>query len=628
MERKQHTGRKLKRNHSNALPRYLIAFDAETLPHPAGQSRTRFSHRFRLGVAIVGRMVKSEVEQVETHRIYSPDHFWQLVESVSSMRHTVWIVCHNALFDMIVAEMPGRFERGEMSIDWPRSKRQVNDNDVDNAITPNLCVIESPPTIIAAKCGSTQGRVVIVDTLNWFPVPLTELGDACGLPKFRMPHFSTIDDEWFKYCERDTRIVFNTFVELIKWVGSNDMGMFRYTGPSQAWSAYRHRFQKHDIYAHDNEQVRSIERLAYFGGRSEVFKLGDITETVHQLDINSLFPAVMAAGEFPYLLDRYDIRDDYLQLHPNIDWKASVAEVELKTWEPTFPIRTDKGVVFPVGEFRTALCGKELEYAAKNGYIRAVRSWSEYKLAPLFTDWVTELWRMRQEYKQAGNKLYERFVKTLLNSLYGKFAQMTPAWQNVNGTLANLPWTSWTEVEMPVGTRHKFRSFGWQVQKMGAREEKAGTFVAVSAFVTSAARVYMNRIRDVIGKRDCYYQGVDGLVVTNTGRQRLDDAGLIDQTRLGYLRHELTANHGTISGVSDYRLGEKVAIAGKPRLQAIDEMRHNMQRRFHTVTHLFEGKSLDHVTEERFTWHKQTDYWKGTVSDGGWVEPHAIALEK
>ncbi len=333
----------------------------------------------------------------------------------------------------------------------------------------------------------------------------------------------------------------------------------------------------------------------------------------------------MRGGMLPCLLDRSEIREEFLELLPTVDWHATIAEVELYTWENNYSCRTERGVLYPVGAFRTTLVGIELANAVSRGYVRKVRSWAEYKLAPLFTKWVDGLWKMRQEYKTTGNRLYDQFAKRMLNGLYGKFAQLSQRWQNVDGDLSALPWQRWTHRNNVTGEQTEYRSFGWQVQKQTDRVEMANTFVAISAFVTSAARHRMNGIRDIIGQRHCFYQGVDGLIVTNEGRQRLDDAGLIRPTELGYLRHELTTDSGTISGVSDYRLGEKVVIAGKPRLHTLSEQQTSLQRRFHAVTHLFDGKAIDTVTEERFQWRKQGEYWKGVETKGGWINP--IELE-
>jgi len=621
MPRYQSSGRKLRANASTALPRYLIALDTETVPKQIDQNGRKFAHKFRLGVAISARITGVEPSAIDTHYLEHPYQFWQLLERFTKPNQTTWVVAHNALFDLVVAGMGDQFEQSKLVIEWPRQKRHKENNRDDNDHCYSLCVIESPPTIIAAKVVSTGGRVVFVDTLNYFMVPLKELGEACGLRKLPMPTFDEPDIAWFTYCERDARIVFETFCNLLKWVKENDFGMFRYTGPSQAMAAYRHRFANHTIYFHDNEPIKKIERASYFGGRSEVFRLGEISTNVHQFDCNALFPFIMLKQQFPVVLDRFEIRDNYLELFPNCNFEQSLAEVELLTWNNCFPLRDSRGVIYPIGRFRTTLCGKELEYAYRHQFITKIRSWAQYRCEPIFSGWVDELWRMRQLYKHSGNELYEKFVKMLMNSLYGKFAQLSPSWVNVKDYFPCEPWTNWHEYDTVSGNLVQYRSFGWQTQRCDNREEIPNTLVAISAFVTSAARVYMNEVRSIIGTKECYYQGVDGLIVTDTGKLRLENSGLVDEDKLGCFRHQLSTNYGVINGVSDYRLGDKVIIAGRAIKHGSDELAENLQRQFHVLNNLFGGCSVNYVIEKLSEWRKVSTYWKGKPGADGWVTP-------
>lgn len=627
MIHRQFTGRKIKLNHSNALPKYIIAYDTETTREQSDISGRHFSHKFRLGVAIVGRFVKGVEESNKAYRIHSQAEFWALVHATSSPQHTTWIVCHNALFDMVVSGFADQFEQGLLTIDWPRSKRCKDTNDESSVLSGGLCIIEGPPVIIAARSGISNGRLVIVDSLNWFPVPLSELGDAASLPKLDMPSFADSDERWFRYCQRDSEIVFRTFIELMQWVKASDFGMFRYTGPAQAMAAYRHRFMAEQIYCHDNAEIKALERESYFGGRTEVFRMGEIADTVYQLDVNSLFPSVMRGGMFPCLLDRYEQRTDYGPAPDDFQYGSAIAQCHIRTDSGLFPVRLDKRVAYPIGEFCTTLAGEELAFAARAGMIIGIRSWSEYKLADLFTLWVDALWKMRQEYKAAGNALYDQFTKRLMNSLYGKFGQLSPRWENVNNRLAALPWSNWTELDDKSKERVQYRSFGWQIQKQMPKGEIEGNFVAISSFVTAAARMRMNNLRGVAGPGNVYYQGVDGLIVTYDGYSRLLVAGECSPTELGKLRHQLTVNHGEIYGCSDYRLGNKVTLSGRSKL--LDEMESGelLQHKFAATTHMFSGQPFDQIEEDITSWHRQGNYTKGTVGPDGRVSPLVLSLE-
>jgi hypothetical protein len=621
----QTSGHALKRNHCNALPRYIIAYDSETQPFSYDGSNERRSHKFRLGVATTARMVGTRPIGKKTHRIGNRENFWALLNQFTAVNYTTWVIAHNILFDMIVTGLPEKFEQSQLVVEWPRSKRTREDNNCDNAHCRTLCVLDSPPTIIAAKYVPTGGRIVFVDTLNYFPVTLADLGRAVGIPKMDMPNFSASDSDWYRYCENDCEILFRAFTELIHWVKDKDMGMFRYTAPSQAMSAYRHRFMQSQILIHDNQQAKTLERRGYFGGRTEVFRIGQVDKIVHQYDVNSLFPYVMQYGMFPCKLQYIVTREQYEVDNMPEDPRSTLAEVEIETNSPIYPLRTEEKIVYPIGRFRTVLCGAELQHAFSHHDIRSVRSFCVYQLDVLFQRWVDELWLLRKGYKSDGNYLYAEFAKRLMNSLYGKFGQRSSQWQNVPKRIAAIPWSQWTERDLITGDRTCYRSFGWTVQRMTNREEIDGTFVAISAFITSAARMYMNLLRWIAGSSNVYYQGVDSLVVTTEGREYLERAGRIDNDTLGLLRHEITTNNGEIVGCNDYLLGTKLVISGR----AFDHRQLDggqiKQRAFYAASRMFNGTAMDSVTEDWRTWSRSGQYKKGTVQPDGWVDPLVIS---
>lgn len=625
MEQKQRTGKRMKLNHSNATPRFVIAFDCETLPE-AGPDKRKSSHRFRLATTTEVELRKDRPEPRHRNRFTDPAKLWQHIEDITSRQYTTWLLGHNVLFDLVVSGFPEQLLLSKFSIDWPRSVRKREDNNEDDPHTAGLCCIESPPTIIALRCNRTGGRIVIVDTLNWFPVPLSEMGEALQLEKLPFPEFDAPDETWFTYCQRDSDITLESFIGLIKWVKGNQYGMFRYTASSQAMAAYRHRFMRRQILIHDNPTAKHLERMSYCGGRTEVFRKGGFNCDVYQFDINSLYPSVMHAGLFPYLLDRCDTERALSTDLPEIRWGDSVAEVELQTMEPLFPLRRDGVTIYPIGRFVTVLCGKELAYAKGHGYIRRCGKWSEYRCDNLFSLWVNELWQLRQSYKADGNTLYEQFTKRLLNSLYGKFGQRAPGWVNVPGDISALPWMKWIGPGKLPNEITNYRSIGWMIQRQTDRGEIEGSFVAISSFVTSAARMYMNAIRWAAGQREVYYQGVDSVIVTQLGRDRIAAAGFLGESELGKLRLQCQVNEGEILGCADYRLGDKIVIAGRARKMTLDEDGQILQRKFDATARLFTGKPINTVEESLEPWTRAGMYRKGDIDNEGWVHPYILGI--
>ena len=625
MSAKQYTGRKLKRNHSNALPRYVIAYATETRNEKDADSDTYSRDIFTRGSLISCRIEGTEAKAIRPSVICRPQEFWDEVAKFSAPNYTTWIIGHSVLYEMVVSGMQEQFEQAKLVVEWPRSKKRREANNEDDPHSNALVIINNPPSIIACRCVASGGRVVIVDLLNWFNTSLSEIAETLNQDRDdfcrSIPQLAGLDIASMQ----KAGTVLAAFLKLIRWHREQDCGMFRYTAASQAMSAYRHRYMSEDIFIHDNALVKHLERKAHFGGRTEVFRYGVLQEKIHQLDVSSLFPSVMLNGEFPVKLEEFKITSLWSSNLPPIDWKKSVAKVWLKTRTPYYPVRMPQGNVYPIGEFDTVLCGEELEHAFLSGDLQSVQSWATYRTGRIFTEWVSNLWRLRQHYANAGDSVYAKLCKSMLNSLYGKFAQRGAKWVNLDSSLEFQPWTEWPEVDVRTGTRRVFRSFGWQLQEYVGETELPNTFVAISSFVASAARMRMNILREIAGKRNVYYQGVDGLIVTDAGRQRLDHHGQIAESELGKLRHQLTVDEGEILGYCDYRLGTKVVKSGLAGNAILTQDSELLQQLTHVHQSLFSSGQQIGIRKVDAYWHRQEMAAKNIADSDGFGWPFELS---
>lgn len=617
----QQTGRTLGLNHGNAMPQNIIALDTETRPVTLPGSSLIQSHEFRLGVAINGKYRRNKVGSRSSFRLSDRADFWELLESQSVRKRTVWVVCHNTLFDFVTIGGSAEIASGRYTLDAPRAKRHESNESGSDQRQATLCCLESPPFILGLRCEATGGRVVFVDTLNWFRCTLDELGQSIGKVKLPMPAFGECDETWFQYCERDAEIVFDAFVQLMEWKRANNLGVFRYTGPAQAMAAYRHRFMPCKIMFHDNAPVKALEREGFIGGRTECFRVGEIEGDVYQLDVNSLYPSVMRDGLFPRRLNVFDMDTSPKTLPDVGGWHRCVAEVDLNTDKAIYPFRQDGLTIYPLGKFRTVLCGVELESAVAAGHVETVGRLAKYNTFQLFTEYVDEMWAMRQRYKQEHNEAYANFSKMLLNSLFGKFAQRPIKWIECPEKIDGLDWLQWCELDWTTKRSVMYRSVGGTVFRQNQETERADTLPAISAFVAAAGRVKMNQYREIAECNNVYYQGVDGLLVSRAGYYRLLDYGGICGTGLGQLRLVCQTNSTTIYNAADYRIGSKHVIAGRSRNADASNNEAILQRRFSGPAELFSGRPQESVMERIVEWKRKGEYRKGTIGPGGWVAP-------
>lgn len=591
--------RNLKANEGNLLPRRIIFFDTETLPERTAHS-TRLTHYLRLGCAEFGVLEAGRWTRVKLLNFSTAEEFWVWAIARGTPRGTTWIVSHGAVFDLATTQFPLLWESGAVVDDKPRAKRAPTAGDGTIAPPASLVVLEDPPTIIGFRAVASGSRFIVVDTLNYFREPLAAMGETVGLPKLPMPEFSASNEDWFTYCRRDCDILREAFLGLVKFVAEQNLGNFGKTAPSQAMNAFRHRFMRHKIVQHDRRDVRALERDAYFGGECRVFYLGPIRATVHQLDVAGLFPSAMLYSAVPWRLLRWEIRDEPLPLAPAIDPARTIAEVVVNSPSETFPWRKDGRVSYLCGRFRTCLCGPELAYAVDKGYVIEWGRWAEYATIPLFTAYVEHFWRLRSQFRAAGNKLYDRLCKLLLNSLYGKFGQLGSAWIDRPELLPERPWSQWVELDCARSRRRDFRAVGWRAQERVAKQEIDGAFPAISAFITSAARQRMRELRRTAGVHDVYYQGVDSLIVSQEAFLRLLAAGEVAHFELGKLRFIDSAEVGGIWGKQHYTLGQRDIISGvQPSGQRIDRESWQ-QERFGRAAALFSNGGERQLQSNQF----------------------------
>jgi hypothetical protein len=237
-----------------------------------------------------------------------------------------------------------------------------------------------------------------------------------------------------EYCKRDTEIVQKSIMGYIRFIADNDFGSLTYTRASQAFTAYRHRFMKRDIILHQNDNLSAFEKLCYYGGRTECFEIGTISDGPFvSLDVNSMYPFVMKNKQCPveYLGEIKDTSIENIKTY--IQDFAICAHVHIITSEPVYALRYDKKIIFPVGDFDTYVCTEALQYAIDHNHIIKIKRAELYRKEFIFTEYVEKLYSLKKQYKESGNDLYTQITKIMLNSLYGKFGQhkieVTPAYE-------------------------------------------------------------------------------------------------------------------------------------------------------------------------------------------------------
>lgn len=621
MPRKHFVPKWIKPNDSTATPKKIIAFDCEADRVEVSGKRYVAEHHLRLVVAKSATIEQCKPTRERSELFHTRAAFWQWVYGEVEKRQTTWIIAHGMFYDFRISGASIEFERGNLTLDAIRSERVQDGTPGQESGMHGILSFDGLPFIISCRHVATGGRIVMVDLLNWLRCPLREVGEMVGLEKLKMPKLGSPIGEWIPYCTQDTEILFQAFVKLIKWCKDNHMGMFRYTAASQAMSCFRHGRMPTRVFPTQCKVKKAIERESYFGGRIECFRLGHINERVHLVDVNSMYPAVMKDGLFPCKMVHYEQRSEFGSIPTEFAADRMVARCRIQTSRAVYPKRTDKGICYPSGRFETTLAGRELSAAISRGDCTAISSYAVYDCCRLFHAFVTDLWQLRQRHAAHGERALAEFAKLLLNSLHGKFAQWEPKWQ-ITDDGEYCPDFRYKTVHGQGGeVSNEYFGFAGLTFRKHQKEEKLHTMPIISAFIAADVRLKMNYFREVAGKSNVYYQGVDSLLLNDLGLERMVARGLMRPNEIGYLKLKSTQEQAVIYGCSRYELGQELIMSGLPSIrEKITDTEWSVTR-FGEFKDLFRGTPADFVIERVGLYSADVDYVKGNVGNDGWSSP-------
>lgn len=585
----------LKRNHASAYPSEMLFLDTETKERTKG---TEKHLRMRLAWTCFVQVRNDRGKHTEVWRDFrSTEALWSYVVDRCRPKHPLWVFAHNAFFDLQASD----FFHYLTLWKWKREFYY------DNGFTYILCLRNGD------KC------MKIVSTTNYFAGSLAELGKAVGIEKTQVDFRSATESELSSYCRNDVSIMVSFILQYLTFLREHDLGTFRYTRASQSFAAYRHRFMHEKIAIHSDEDVQSLEKSAYYGGRVECFRLGKQTGgPFASFDVNSMYPFVMKEHLYPTRL--VDIGADYPldKLRVVLERYGAVAQVVVETDTPLYPVRLDDVLIFPVGRFRTFLTTPSLKVALARGHLVAVESVAFYEMADLFSDYVDYFYRLKVRYTEEGNTLYRSFVKVFMNSLYGKFGQQVPLVESCEPE-AGLGYTRLEEMILETGE-------SWTVTVMlnvatTEHSPRPGptSFIAIAAHVTDYARCYLSELIETVGWDKVLYCDTDSLKLRLVDADKLKP--YLNDTKLGSLNHEGTFSSFIIYGPKDYVQDEKIKVKGVPR-NAVSEG--NGVYTYDTftgqATHLRRGVTRFYILKGTKKVLRR-EYKKGRVRPGGKVDP-------
>jgi hypothetical protein len=614
-------GHYIKKNHSERRPQDFVFVDVETSQRVMDGTRPYTCHSLKLGVACHVRWPKGK-EPVETWYDFDhATHFWEWLEKLQSKKRVLWVIAHNACFDLTILGLWERTEQGCYQISR-KGKPYKDSRTGEQRISKDwygLLAIDGTPFHVETE--GTKGRVNFSDLSNYYQCPLSDVANMLGMDKGQWHDVCQNDDNLRAYCHHDVEILKRAYIGLVKRWEDQHNGNWQFSAAGLAYSHYRHRYMNDAIAVHDHAEAMRIEWQSLYGGEVRCWFRGTAPGKVVHYDVNSLYPSVMVDNVFPTSLIDFILRPSRGIFSSLIDKYASVAEVDINTSMAYYPKRQGKRVIYPTGTFTTTLAGPELMSALERGHITHCYSLALYTYGNIFSRYVLEWYDEKQMARSRSDGATESFAKLMLNSLSAKFAQRSPVWVNDDRVNVVSPWKVFPFRCPDTGCLYPARSVGWIGQVMRERVPTDNSFPAIYAYVTAYAREKMRDVRRNITAGRVYYQDTDSLFVDQEASVSLDNGDRWIGNGLGQIRRIGEYNSAIFRGVKNYTVDGRHVIAGiKSRDIEIADMKWSAER-WERSNAIFNRNPDGTVRTHTISVDTPGSESEGAIGADGWTQP-------
>lgn len=601
--------RYLKVNDSCRVPKSLLVI-GHTLKHAHWLSATAQASVLDNWHAIYTRRERGRWTRKREFSADTACGLWQTVLDLCNPYQTLTIVSHNAGELCTVTGLWDRIDRGEWSQRWcPRcGKPAYIAKCCGKSVWRGRYVTSDPPTIIGLR--NSFGMLKILDIQNYFDgyVAKDLLAETRCRTLWRL--LSATMDAW----------------------EADNCGVWQDTVAGNSFTSWRHTIEPKTIIVDDNPEQLAMSRRAYFAGRCEAYFVGEYRHRVHKIDATSFYPSIMIDNAFPVAFREIteNCSIEYLKKRATVEFP--IADVRLIAGDREYPYRHDGRIIYATGHIRTTLAWPELQIALRDGSLIRVESVAWYSTGRPFERWVSKFWQRRVDAKAAGATAIEKYCKSLLNSLSGKFGAWSTRWKDID--YANPPsrWCEWYEKDTRCGKQEGYHTdkmrqlrsrAGW-VQEMTEPVEGRDSIPSIAAAITSYGRVIMDSMRRKCPFRSCLYQNTDSLIVNDEGLQALLGCYEFGSGQLGSFRVQHSANSCFIHARNDYTIGKERVISGvKCDAKQIesDVYRQTMRQKLPSILRQYPQLSVV-VSEIDVKMVRENN--ARLLTECGWTEPHEI----
>lgn len=490
---------RLRPNHREWSPAQIIIIHPHTAPHPAPDG-------------IIHRMT-SWAARLDVRRARNPDHegiadAWGVTASglAEQVHHwcrsqrSVWIIAHDLSRMLTLTRLPA----GLNTLGWE--------------VTAHAVTSDSP--WLRMRRGDTV--ITMADGQGWLRAGLPQLTRDLGIDGPWSPSTDPELPDWAMHAMRGADITWRAMTQILEWWDTNQLGSWTLTGSGCAWNSYRHWPDAVLPLIIPGDAENGHDRLAVYGGRREAFRWGQLEGGPWRLlDFRNAYPVIAASMPLP--VARQGVFES-LSLDSPLVCGAGygiIAEVEVETDVPRWPVRVSGRVAYPVGRFATVMAGPEILEARRLGCLIRIGPGRLHALSDHLQGWAR--WALNMQ--DAGNDditpVIRRYVKHAGRAVIGKFGARgyeTRPLRSLGGD-GWLSVTGWNaEMQAPCHLTEVCGSAAETIQS----GDGDNAYPAVLAFTESWVRVFLDRAMEAIGRGSVVCCDTDGLVVSAPGTPARD----------------------------------------------------------------------------------------------------------
>lgn len=484
----------------------------------------------------------AEAGQVETIKRADPvllQDFWTFLATFKLPRGKHWIIAHRTKWMMDVTNWLAHFDQGELQFPTRKNKDKEAKRSGRLVLTPSATEVD----LLAGKN--------TVKLLDWW-------------------NYGISPNDYGKPNQADAESQSLTILrQWIRWTHANRLPASKTTAAQVGWTKAKTTFGRRAVSVNYDDDARTFERQAYFGGRCEPFRLGIIPGVTYSIDVNGCYADICKTCPIPYHLrrefrkgldvDKIDAQDD----------KHWIAEVIIETDTPDYPLRDHHQPLYPIGQFRTTLCWPELQHALQRKRVTKILRAAEYLAAPFFDGYANWFQREKATIGQGDYKRLKPALKAIFNRSLGFTARLNRDWIPWKVGFGHRFWSGLTNSPEDGITAVRAQIIDGQAEWLRVGGEPKEGLPFVHASICSWARLRLLAIIEHAGRENVLYVDTDGLLVTFAGMKRLEAVeGLLGDLP-GQLMPRWTPATAIIRGAKSYRLGTRVVCSG------LESWRHN-----------------------------------------------------